>query len=54
MSGTVQLLGYRGNKQYVRCLLSQVNMTMGASNVINIVSLLGHAENWPVTTPNLD
>lgn len=54
MSGTVRPLGYRGNKRYVRCLLSQVNMTMGASNVIDIVSRLGHAENWPITTPNLD
>jgi hypothetical protein len=54
MSGTVQPIGYRGNKQYVRCLLSMVNMTMGASNVIDLISLLGHAENWPVTTPNLD
>lgn len=54
MSGTVQPIGYRGNKQYIRCLLSHVNMTTGASNVIDITSMLGHAENWPVTTPNLD
>lgn len=53
-SGSVIPVGYRGNKQYVRCLLSHVNMTMGASNVIDITSMLGHAENWPVTTPNLD
>ena len=53
-SGSVIPVGYRGNKQYVRCLLSMVNMTMGASNVICITSMLGHSENWPVTTPNLD
>lgn len=54
MSGTVQKLGYRGNKQYVRLMLSMVTMTMGASNVIDAFSMLGHAENWPVTVPNLD
>lgn len=54
MSGTIRPLGYRGNKRFVRCLLSMVNMTMGASNVIAITSHLGHAENWPVTSPNLD
>jgi hypothetical protein len=54
MSGTVQKVGYRGNKRFVRCLLSMTNMTMGASNVMAIESMLGHAENWPVSTPNLD
>ena len=53
-SGTVVPIGYRGNKQYVRVLLSELNMTMGASNVIDVVAMLGHAENWPVSVPNLD
>lgn len=54
MSGTIQKVGYRGNKQYVRAYLSMVNMTMGASNCIAVEAMLGHAENWPVTTANLD
>lgn len=54
MSETVQRIGYRGNKRFVRCLLSFVNMTTGASNVITATSMLGHAENWPVAVPNLD
>jgi hypothetical protein len=54
MSGTIQKLGYRGNKQYVRCLLSFTAMTGGASNVIEVMSMLGHAESWPVTVPVLD
>ena len=53
-SGSVLPIGYRGNKQYVRCLLSMSAMTMGASNVIDIQYMLGHAENWPVAIPNLD
>ena len=54
MSGTVQKIGYRGNKQFVRVALSMVNMTMGVSNEINAIYMLGHAENWPVTAPYLD
>lgn len=54
MSGTVQKIGYRGNKQFVRVALSHATMTMGASNVIDAIYMLGHAENWPVTAPYLD
>lgn len=53
-SGTVVPVGYRGNRRYVRAYLSMAAMTMGASNVIAVEYALGHAENWPVTTPNLD
>lgn len=55
MSGTIQKLGYRGNKQYVRVLISTTGaMAAAASGVIHIEAQLGHAENWPVTVPNLD
>lgn len=55
MSGTIQPLGYRGNKQYVRVLISTTGaMAAATSGVIHIAALLGHAENWPVQTPNLD
>ena len=56
MSGSIALIGYRGNKQYVRAYLSHQG-TIGAnagSNIIAVEYFLGHAENWPVTVPNLD
>lgn len=54
-SGAVYKIGYRGNKQYVRCLISTTGaMASSVSGVMIIEAQLGHAENWPITTPNLD
>ena len=53
-SGVPMLLGYRGNKQYVRLHISTVGSMIAGSTHVTILSMKGHAENWPVTVPNLD
>ena len=52
-SGAIMKIGYRGNKQYVRMNISTTG-AMAGSGVATIEAMLGHAENWPVTVPNLD
>ena len=53
-SGVPFMLGYRGNKQFVRLNISTVGSMIAGSTHITITSMKGHAENWPVTIPNLD
>ena len=53
-SGGVMKIGYRGNKQYVRMNISTTGAFTATSGYGIIEAQLGHAENWPVTVPNLD
>jgi len=53
-SGVPFMIGYRGNKQFVRVNISTVGSMIAGSTHITITSMKGHAENWPVTIPNLD
>lgn len=53
-SGAVMKIGYRGTKQYVRANISTIGAFTATSGVAIIEAQLGHAENWPVTVPNLD
>jgi hypothetical protein len=53
-SGVPMILGYRGNKQFVRLNISTVGSMIAGSTHATILSMKGHAENWPVTVPNLD
>jgi len=54
-SGACLRVGYVGNKRYVRVNISTTGaMANNTSGYMFIEAQLGHAENWPVTTPNLD